>query len=129
MLDAAKTPQELAGLLGAFRFELAGHARAEATALAAMIARARPPSIVGMILEELDAEHRDQLAAVDVIAREPVGSAGWCEQVLQLRIQLLDHAWREHYFRSSLVEHLSPSERETLATAYATERADTTALA
>ncbi len=124
MLDAAKTEQELAGLLGAFRLELADHARAEATALSAMVERVRPPLIVGMILQELEAEHRDQLAAADVIAREQLGSAIWCEHVLQLRIRLLDHAWREHYFRASLLDHLSSSEREALATTYATERAD-----
>ncbi len=73
-------------------------------------------------MKQLDAEHREQLVAIDGIAEERVGSAGWCERLLELRIQFLDHAAREDYFPSSLQDHVGSGDRRSLAAAYATER-------
>lgn len=122
LLDNRRPPSEYAELLDAFRIGLVAHVAAEAAVLAAMVLRVQPPLLVRLIVKQLDDEHRAQLAAIDAVAGEVLGSAGWFEKLLELRIAFLDHAAREDYFPSSLLDHVVAGERRSLAAEYATER-------
>jgi len=114
LLDSKRPPSEYAELLDAFRIGLVAHVAAEAAVLAAMLVR--------LIVKQLDDEHRAQLAAIDALASEVLGSASWFERLLELRIAFLDHAGREEYFPSSLLDHVAAGDRRSLAAEYASER-------
>lgn len=122
LLDERRSRSERIELLDAFRIGLVAHVAAESAVFANLVVRTRPPLLVRLIVKQLDEEHHTQLAAIDSIAMEQTGSSTWCERLLQLRIQFLDHAAREDYFPSSLHDHVPAHERRQLAAEYATER-------
>jgi hypothetical protein len=122
LLDGKRARIEHLELLDAFRIGLVAHVAAETAVLAAMLVRSQPPMLVRLIVKQLDDEHRSQLAAIEAVGREVVGSVSWCERLLELRIQFLDHAAREDFFPSSLQDHVTHPDRRSLAAEYATER-------
>ena len=119
LLETPRAPKDQLELVDAFRIGLVAHVAAEAAVLGTMLLRTQPPLLLRLIVKQLDDEHRAQLAALDAIAAEPVGSARWSERLLELRIALLDHASREDYFPSSLHDHVVSGERRKLAERYA----------
>lgn len=122
LLETSRASAEQRELLDAFRIGLVAHVAAEAAVLGTLLVRTQPPLLLRLIVKQLDDEHRAQLAALDAIEAESIGSAAWSERLLELRISLLEHASREDYFPSTLHDHVVSGERRRLAGEYATER-------
>ena len=123
MVDTTTPRHDLDDLVDVFRLALAVHYVAEARALDTLLRLpTRPPNALRPIVAQLREEHAAQQAAADELARIEPGTGRWYDIVLQLRIDVLDHATREGYIRTSLEQHVPPELRRMLAARFATER-------
>lgn len=123
MLVTATPVSELAPLLRHLQRELAIHASAEARVFDRLLTGQCPPVLQQLIAQARE-EHRAQEEAALALAELRPGSEAWYDSVLDLRINILDHASRADLRRWSINDHVPVAQRQVLALAlaFATER-------
>ena len=121
MVATATSCNELAELLDVAQLSLAVHVAAETKALAELASLDLPVIIRMAVLASRD-EHRFQQEELERLVGVRAGSELWYARVLELRIQVLDHATRAELLRWTFDDHLGVAMREVLAKRYASER-------
>lgn len=122
MVDPATRPKELANLLEVFRLALAVHTAAEAAVLDLLLSRVRAPRTLGMLATQTRVEHVAQRMAAETLLGVRPASLDWYHHALELRVLVVDHAFRANHTRWTLLDHVPADVRRTLASEYATER-------
>ena len=115
---------ELAAMTERVRTRFAAHAEAEATALGAVIERARPAPAVYFLVSQVVASHLAQETVVLELLSFRAGSPAFRERAQYLRQLIVHHAEHEAAcLHPALPDHLPLPLYRTLATCYAVERA------
>lgn len=119
MADPDASPTMCVDLLEALRLGFTAHASAEDVVLRRL--QRRMPAL-GPAASRIVAEHHDQAHAVAALAAMSPAGAAWQARVLELRVTMLEHAWREVYLGEAPYDDIPVVARAVLARGYATDR-------
>ena len=122
LTDPATSVTRAVSLLEELQVGFAAHAVAQGAAMRDVLGTTVSPRALGMIVRTILDEHRSQARALTALALAGPGTSTWTTRALELRVTLLDHATREEFMRTSLIDHVSAESRRALASRYATER-------
>lgn len=122
MLTTATPVDELAALHGVLLLAFSVHISAERRALETLCSRLANPSAIRSLMAQTHHEHQTQRAQIAALGDCRPGSDAWYARVLELRVDVLDHASRAELSRWTIDDHVAVVERRELATRYTAER-------